>query len=146
MASHNRILSRLIFSTTGTTIDHPSLTPLCIARALYTGLIAHASLLFEGGILHRDISTNNILAYPDPANAIRILPGKSKVCPAGDMLFGCLIDLDYAINIGEGSTVTPSGAVDRTGTYPFIAINILLGREGHRYRHDLESMFYVLLW
>ncbi|RPB23608.1 hypothetical protein L211DRAFT_825142 [Terfezia boudieri ATCC MYA-4762] len=143
MASHNRILSRLIFSTTGTTIDHPNLTPLCIARALYAGLIAHASLLFEGGILHRDISTNNILACPDP---ICILPGKSKVCPAGDILFGCLIDLDYAINIGKVSTVMPSGAMDRTGTYPFIAINILLGREGHRYRHDLESMFYVLLW
>ncbi|RPB19793.1 hypothetical protein L211DRAFT_842330 [Terfezia boudieri ATCC MYA-4762] len=146
MASHNRILSRLIFSTTGTPIDHPSLTPLCIARALYSGLIAHASLLFEGGILHRDISTNNILAYPDPTNAIRIIPGKSKVCPDGDMLFGCLIDLDYAINIGGVSAATASGAADRTGTYPFIAINILLGTDGHRYRHDLESMFYVLLW
>lgn len=44
-----------------------------------------------------------------------------------------------------------SGTPERTGTYPFIAIDILQGAATglgatHLYRHDLESFLYVLLW
>ena len=58
-------------------------------------------------------------------------------------LYGCLIDLDYAVDTHIAGA---SGAADRTGTYPFIAINVLSAQEVHRYRYDLESFLYVLLW
>jgi len=49
-----------------------------------------------------------------------------------------LIDLDLAIVNGNRT-----GAQHQTGTVEFMAIDILLGVE-HTYRHDLESLFYVL--
>jgi len=55
---------------------------------------------------------------------------------------GFLIDLDMAKVIGT----EPSGAMNRTGTMEFMSINVLRRREPHRYRDDLESFFYVLIW
>jgi serine/threonine protein kinase len=74
--------------------------------------------------LHRDISYNNILLHPSGFS-------------------GFLIDFDLAIYI---SRQTNSGSSHRTGTYDFMAIDILLGRSPHTALHDLESFFYVLLW
>ncbi|KAF8435608.1 hypothetical protein BGX38DRAFT_1216645 [Terfezia claveryi] len=70
------------------------------------------------------------------------IDGEFLYTPGTD-LYGCLIDLDYAVVIAEQDT---SGIPERTGTYPFIAIAILKGAATHRYRHDLESFLYVLLW
>jgi hypothetical protein len=55
---------------------------------------------------------------------------------------GFLIDLDMAKTIGSDS----SGAMNRTGTMEFMAINVLRPSEPHSYRDDLESFFYVLIW
>jgi len=138
MDSHNRIFNRLIFGTTGATLRDAALAPLDIARALLAALIGHASLFFEAHILHRDLSPSNILFCHDPIS----ISSPTKTCPEGTKLYGCIIDLDYAIDIIDYRT---SGAADRTGTYPYIAIDILSGKP-HRYRHDVESLFYVLLW
>jgi Fungal protein kinase len=55
---------------------------------------------------------------------------------------GFLIDLDMAKEIdSEGS-----GAMNRTGTMEFMAINVLRRSGPHSYRDDLESFFYVLIW
>ncbi|KAF8447110.1 hypothetical protein BGX38DRAFT_1046301, partial [Terfezia claveryi] len=108
-----------------------------VAEGLLAGLIGHASLFFQGGILHRDISPNNIIVIDDTAS-----DPFAWIWPRDTPLRGCLIDLDYAIE----ASAQPSGALDRTGTYPFIAIQVLRGRERHRYRHDLESFLYVLIW
>lgn len=54
---------------------------------------------------------------------------------------GRLIDFDLAKELGS----IPSGASHRTGTMQFMAIEVLQGN-GHTYRHDLESFFYVFLW
>ena len=55
---------------------------------------------------------------------------------------GFMIDLDLAKVIGsEGS-----GAMHRTGTMEFMAIEVLRRSEPHSYRHDLESFLYVLIW
>ncbi|RPB20408.1 hypothetical protein L211DRAFT_841744 [Terfezia boudieri ATCC MYA-4762] len=140
ISTHNRVLARLVLGKTGIPISTPALTPLEIARALLAAAIGHASLFFTGKILHRDLSPNNILActtpLPLPQESIPGLHGHQK------NLFGCIIDLDYALDTLSASA---SGAKDRTGTYPYIAINVLLGLEPHRYRHDLESLLYVLL-
>ncbi|RPB27293.1 hypothetical protein L211DRAFT_819181 [Terfezia boudieri ATCC MYA-4762] len=150
MQRQNRVLSRLVLSPTGRPLLDSRLSPLQVAEGLLGGLIGHASLFFQGGILHRDISPNNIIVIDD---SLPQLTSVSSPAAANDLfawiwprdgtpLRGCLIDLDNAIEI----SAQPSGALDRTGTYPFMAIQILRGEEQHRYRHDLESFLYVLLW
>lgn len=61
-------------------------------------------------------------------------------------IFGVLNDYDLAIIRSKKGGPTSK---TRTGTKPFMAID-LLGREPddvqHRYRHDLESLFYVLIY
>ncbi len=52
-----------------------------------------------------------------------------------------LIDAEYGKENGSGR----SGARQQTGTMEFMAIQVLQ-RVAHTYRHDLESLFYVLLW
>ncbi|KAI1093444.1 serine/threonine-protein kinase Sgk2 [Rostrohypoxylon terebratum] len=87
---------------------------------------AHRSLYVKGKILHRDISSNNIIiTKPEMADSFK----------------GMLIDLDLAKVRDSG----PSGAQQQTGTMQFMAVEVLL-KTDHAYRHDLESFFYVLLW
>lgn len=156
LRARDRELTCLVFGTMGTVIRDlfNVLTPLDIARAMLGALIGHASLFFNGDILHRDISPNNIIscrtpvALPPPAapkgGERQHAPGNHRdLFDKRQELSGCLIDLDYAVDLKHTNL---SDTADRTGTYPFIAINLLLCRESHRYRHDLESLFYVLLW
>ncbi|TGO43961.1 hypothetical protein BCON_0689g00010 [Botryotinia convoluta] len=114
-------------------VTSPAGRPLCeyqsvkeLLEALRDAIRGHRSLLEEGKILHRDISENNIIITELPAE------GDPK---------GRLIDLDLAKELDS----MPSGARHRTGTMQFMAIEVLEGN-GHTYRHDLESFFYVFLW
>ncbi|RPB18865.1 hypothetical protein L211DRAFT_843186 [Terfezia boudieri ATCC MYA-4762] len=142
IACHDRMLTVMVLAPIGTPISKPTLTPLEIAQALLAGLIGHASLFFQAGILHRDLSPNNIIALKQPIRtALPTLLSQNQTHIYN--LYGCLIDLDYAVDTHINGA---SGAADRTGTYPFIAINVLTSQEIHRYRHDLESFLYVLLW
>ncbi len=50
--------------------------------------------------------------------------------------------LDLAINIHRTEA---SGARQKTGTQPFMAIKLLEGTP-HSFMHDLESFFWVLFW
>ncbi|KAM3066403.1 hypothetical protein ACMFMG_012093 [Clarireedia jacksonii] len=97
-----------------------------LLEVLRDAIRGHKSLLEDGKILHRDISENNIIITELPAE------GDPK---------GRLIDLDLAKELDS----MPSGARHRTGTMQFMAIEVLEGN-GHTYRHDLESFFYVFLW
>lgn len=62
---------------------------------------------------------------------------------------GVLIDLDLAheekLEDGDGPEPT---SLHRTGTLPFMALDLLHDRDGypHYHRHDLESFVYVLAW
>jgi len=140
METHNKHLTRLILTPVGRPISDSCLTPVQIARALLTGLIGHASLFFDAGILHRDLSPQNIIYAEPPRPATH-----SWLCSPDTHLYGCLIDFDYAIDTNSAEAQA-SGAADCTGTYPFIAIRVLSRSEPHRYRHDLESLLYILLW
>jgi hypothetical protein len=121
----NRIFSCLVISPPGRAIhEFTSVTELLEA---YRDVIkGHRSLYYDGKILHRDISENNLI----------ITEGKQDGYPRGR-----LIDLDLAKELNGG----PSEARHRTGTMEFMAIEVLEGRS-HTYRHDLESLFYVFLW
>ncbi|KAK2591533.1 hypothetical protein QQS21_010783 [Conoideocrella luteorostrata] len=126
----NRILSCLVISPAGCVIsDFASVRELL--EALRDAIRAHRSLFLKGGILHRDISSNNIIITS---------PGEAR----GGGFKGMLIDLDLALATGRDSG--PSGARHRTGTMQFMAIEVLRGVDDHTYRHDLESFFYVVLW
>ncbi|KAI1382494.1 uncharacterized protein F4822DRAFT_423556 [Hypoxylon trugodes] len=119
----NRIHRRVIVRDYGQNIYKAS-SCVALLAAFESCIQGHKSLL-EAGILHRDISINNIMINEDGSN------------PSG-----FLIDLDLAIKVQrEGA----SGAKGKTGTRAFMAIGVLLG-EQHSFMHDLESFFWVLFW
>lgn len=123
---YNRIHTRLLTKQGRDIREFTSIRELLLA---FHGAITGHRSLYQNGILHRDVSINNIMmAHPD--------------CPRPDGLAGFLIDLDLAIGI---STIDRSGAPHRTGTKEFMAIGALRG-DVHTFRHDLESFFYVFLW
>ncbi|KAK0704195.1 hypothetical protein B0T21DRAFT_397094 [Apiosordaria backusii] len=121
----NRVHRRVILRDYGKPIyKASSLTSLLAAL---DGCIEGHESLRKAGILHRDISINNLLINEDVNN------------PSWPSL---LIDLDLAIKEQrEGA----SGAKGKTGTRAFMAIGALLG-EQHSFMHDLESFFWVLFW
>ncbi|KAF8336054.1 hypothetical protein F5887DRAFT_1078905 [Amanita rubescens] len=70
---------------------------------------------------------------------------------------GLLIDYDYASELssqkdkdrqgeGDGNKMDENVSGIRTGTAPFIAVELLLFALPHRVVHDLESIFFVLLF
>lgn len=121
----DRIYSCLVISPAGRIIsDFNSVRELL--EALRDAIRAHQSLFGVGQILHRDISSNNII-ITEPGNQ--------------DGFKGMLIDLDLA----KGKNSVSSESRQQTGTMQFLALGVLR-EEDHTYRHDLESFFYVLLW
>jgi serine/threonine protein kinase len=121
----NRIYSCLVVSPAGRVIsDFRTVKELL--EAMRDAIKAHRSLYKTGNILHRDVSSNNIIIT------------KSETA---DGFKGMLIDLDLA-KVRDSS---PSGARHQTGTMQFMAVEVLRTAD-HTYRHDLESFFYVLLW
>jgi serine/threonine protein kinase len=77
-------------------------------------------------ILHRDISLDNLML-------------RKK----GNKVYTVLNDFDLAVS----ADVKSKSSRHRTGTKPFMAIDLIHPDPTvHMYRHDLESMFYVLVW
>ncbi|KAJ2984953.1 hypothetical protein NUW58_g5792 [Xylaria curta] len=120
----DRIYSCVVVSPAGRVIsEFESIKELL--ESMRDAIRAHQSLYQVGNILHRDISANNIIiTNPDTADGFK----------------GMLIDLDLAKIVND-----QTGVRQQTGTMQFMAIEVLR-RNGHTYRHDLESFFYVLLW
>ncbi|KAI0599143.1 hypothetical protein F4775DRAFT_128571 [Biscogniauxia sp. FL1348] len=121
----NRIHRRLIIRDYGKPICEAG-SRAALLSALEGCITGHESL-HKAGILHRDISLNNLMINEDDSNPFWL---------------SFLIDLDLAIREQrEGA----SGAKGKTGTRAFMAIGALLG-EQHSFMHDLESFFWVLFW
>lgn len=121
----NRVYSCLVVSPADRVIsDFRTIRELL--EPMRDAIRAHQSLYETGNILHRDISSNNIIITNSKA--------------AGGFK-GMLVDLDLAKERDSG----PSGARHQTGTMQFMAVEVLR-RADHTYRHDLESFFYVLVW
>ena len=121
----NRIFSCLVISPPGRPINEFKSVREFL-EACRDFIKAHRSLYYDGKILHRDISENNII----------VTDAEGEGDPRG-----MLIDLDLAKELDSG----PSGSRHRTGTMEFMAIEVLKDKV-HIYRHDLESFFYVFLW
>ena len=98
----NRIFGCLAISPAGRTLRAFSSVEELLT-ALRDAIKGHRSLYINRGILHRDISENNIIITdPIRTNGFR----------------GILIDLNLAKVVGSG----PSGARHQTGTVEFMAI------------------------
>ncbi|KAF8124081.1 kinase-like domain-containing protein [Boletus edulis] len=112
-------------------------------RGLRGALLGH-EFLTSIGILHRDISENNIV--------LGLYPWQER---------GYLIDFDMAIlqssstryvgRLPEQKPTQPRWPGEtkhvkgiRTGTFPYISFNVLMGQT-HTHFDDVESFFYVLL-
>ncbi|KAG1748446.1 uncharacterized protein EDB91DRAFT_1047965, partial [Suillus paluster] len=86
-------------------------------------------VLWQNGVRHRDVSPSNLMVY-------KTLDGR---------FIGVLNDFDLS------STRVTSTNNERTGTVPFMALNLLTpeafeGHVEHLYRHDAESLIWVLVW
>jgi serine/threonine protein kinase len=89
-----------------------------------TGMV---ELYQKAGILHRDISCDNLMAE-------RTSDGSWH---------GILNDFDLAIR----NNAPDHYSLERTGTLPFMAFDLLRNSaQPHLFRHDAESLFYVLVW
>ena len=81
------------------------------------------------GILHRDLSLNNIM--------YRRLEGK---------VYGVLTDFDLSSWTRTLTKDCAKTSQQRTGTPPYMAHGLLNGTDPlHMYRHDLESIFYIMV-
>jgi serine/threonine protein kinase len=94
----------------------------------YGGLVHH--WLYEVvGILHRDLSPNNTM--------YRRINGK---------IYGVLTDFDLSSWRASLTSDYSKTSQQRTGTPPYMAYGLLDGSDPlHLYRHDLESLFYIML-
>ncbi|OSD02307.1 hypothetical protein PYCCODRAFT_1477858 [Trametes coccinea BRFM310] len=94
--------------------------------------------LFHGAhILHGDISVNSIVWSPSESASSE---GNFVLC-----------DLDTALDLDQDGSATVHVATTprwhRTGTLPFLAIELIKGPETpHRLHHNYESLFWVVLW
>lgn len=121
-----RILTAILIQPAGRPIrDYKS--PVELLKAMKDATLAHLNLL-KAGILHGDISINNIIITQ---------PNKEN-----NLFEGMLIDLDMAKAVSEKTDISQG---HRTGTIEFMAYEVLLGK-AHTYIHDLESFLYVLIW
>ncbi|KAJ3849330.1 kinase-like domain-containing protein [Lentinula lateritia] len=103
-------------------------TALECAQVFYDIVQCHHWVYTYPQILHRDISHGNIM--------VRVKDGKK---------YGVLNDWDLAIWLDKRDGTSTSRF--RTGTRPYMAHeqHSRRWRGPHRYRHDLESLFYVIL-
>ena len=125
MSWETRICSLLVLSPLGRPLRSFK-TTLELLQVFHDAIKSHRSLLQDANVLHQDISPGNII----------IVDNQDKQQPKG-----ILIDFDVAMDLAVG----PRSPGEVTGTRPFMAIEILLGKR-HWYRHDLESFVYVFLW
>ncbi|KAF5365891.1 hypothetical protein D9757_011027 [Collybiopsis confluens] len=98
------------------------------AQVFYDILQVHRWLYEQPKILHRDLSIANIMFRRE-----------------GDQVYGVLNDFDLS-SLLTHMDKSPTSK-HRTGTKPFMAQDLLDLKwdKAHLYRHDLESLFYIIL-
>ncbi|TFY56161.1 hypothetical protein EVG20_g9035 [Dentipellis fragilis] len=91
----------------------------------------HHVVKFKAGVLHRDLSTGNLMFNRDKR----------------DQAYGILNDWDLCEEVDTDPKNHTATSRHRTGTLPFMAMELLSDKPPiHRYRHDLESFFWILIW
>jgi len=122
-------------------VDIACSTCVCLSFPLlypYTSSV-HRWLFDKPGILHRDLSFNNIM--------FRII--KTQRNAEGETeykVYGVLTDYDLSSWVASLKNNYAKTSQQRTGTPPYMAQELLRGTNDiHLYRHDIESLFYIML-
>ena len=98
----------------------------------------HHWLYRYAGIIHRDLSFNNIMW--------RCLQEKDDAGKLVDKVYGVLTDYDLSSWTKKMNSNYVKTSQHRTGTPPYMAQELLRGTSPvHLYRHDVESLFYIML-
>ncbi|CAA7261234.1 unnamed protein product [Cyclocybe aegerita] len=114
-------------------------------------LECHYHTYTMGHILPRDVGENNLM-FADPKEV-----APSETTDDRSSRWGALHDFDLGSEIDEDGNVQPSNATYRTGTLPYMAVDLVRAPlkpsprieyvpPAHYYRHDLESFFYILIF
>ncbi|KAJ2494442.1 hypothetical protein GGI11_008845, partial [Coemansia sp. RSA 2049] len=121
-----RVHKRICMKGIGKPLKHINSVPELIC-VMADAMECHWEIYKRCGILHRDISTNNIL-----------------FTGSGSRIKGVLIDFDHAFCEGDKNAVR---RFERTGTLPFMSVNNLEGEiKMHTVLDDWESLLYILCW
>ena len=100
--------------------------------------LVHRWLYDEPGILHCDLSLNNIMC--------RIVEEENKKGETEYKVYGVLTDYDLSSWTASLKTDYTKTSQHQTGTPPYMAFELLMGGgDTHLYRHDVESLFYIML-
>ncbi|KAF7302010.1 hypothetical protein MIND_00767300 [Mycena indigotica] len=142
---NSRIHVRSLLTPVGRPLrEFPSTEAMC--WALYRVVQQHF-LAFQAGVLHRDISEGNVMFV--------------EATSEGEMPQGFLLDWDYAEFTADGAQrfnqmfesrqqavleYVEKALSDMTGTRPFMAIELMRTVTQHAAHHDLESVYWLLMW
>jgi hypothetical protein len=91
-------------------------------------------LLWQIGIAHGDVSLWNLMV---------------RISSDGATHFAILNDFDLAAIMEPGAVSPSKVGFERTGTKPFMAVDLLIKNDGmikRLYAHDLESMIWCMVW
>ncbi|KAF8833866.1 hypothetical protein BDN67DRAFT_1006240 [Paxillus ammoniavirescens] len=120
---------------------------------LRDAIIGHGYLV-DIGILHRDVSENNIVlgCHPEDTRGFIMdldmaIPYKPQPSPQPLNLETIEEQIKLRLEHKKApmtSQMSVPFKADRTGTTPYMSIEVLFGR-GHSHFDDMESFFYVLL-
>ncbi|PPR01559.1 hypothetical protein CVT24_005885 [Panaeolus cyanescens] len=129
---HDRFLYRMVVEEYGKSIKYVTDVVLLL-KALRDAITAHKEAFIDRGVLHRDISANNILYAKDPTN-LRNDEGFSN-----------------GTNPTSGIKMILMSFLWRQGTRLFHSVSLLRSEAKSRnynqdYLDDLQAFFWVLIW
>ena len=112
---------------------------ICFLLPYTHASLVHRWLYEHVGILHRDLSLNNIMCrIIKEMNSAGVREVKE--------VYGVLTDYDLSLWTASLTSDYTKTSQQRAGTPPFMARGLLNGTDSlHLYRHDVESLFYVIL-
>ena len=112
--------------------------PVFDSRPLSPVHAVHQWLYKYAGIIHRDLSPNNIMW--------RFIKEKNTQGSMEQRVYGVLADYDLSSFTATMNSDYKKTSQQRTGTPPYMAQELLKGTSSlHLCRHDLESLFYIML-
>ncbi|KAJ7134280.1 hypothetical protein C8R44DRAFT_770049 [Mycena epipterygia] len=143
-----RLHTRSLLTPVGSPLNDFSSSKVLV-EALHRAIIHH-QIAYNAGVLHRDISEGNVLFD----ETTRIPQGflldwdYAEFTPEGMANFNKWFPKRKELAASKKYTEIDKSMKDMTGTFPFMAIEIMPIENTtiHGPHHDLESFFWLLIW